>query len=114
MSNRVFTWCQDVDGNTQAVEFNKLSSDFGDGYSQQISVGINSKHSTWQFKRTAEKNVIIEIKNFLDDHKTTNSFLWDSPFDGRVRVRSEPYSLVNLGGNAWSISTTFIQSFGVN
>ena len=111
MSNRKFTWCNDLEGNSQTNAFKTLQSSFGDGYTQRTSVGINNKSGTWAYKRTEKKAVIIEIKAFFDAHKGADSFLWDSPLDGEVRVVAGDYMPVSLGGDVWSISTTFTQDF---
>ncbi|HAV4234691.1 TPA: phage tail protein, partial [Acinetobacter baumannii ATCC 17978] len=53
MSNRKFTWCQDLEGNSGSQSFNTLSSKFGDGYEQNIAVGINNRAGEWTYQRTA-------------------------------------------------------------
>ena len=111
MSNLKFTWCQDLEGNNQTESFNVLSSKFGDGYEQNISVGINSRSGQWSYSRTAKKAEILAIKAFFDQHKGADSFLWDSPLDGEVRVKTADYNPVCLGGDLWRISTTFTQVF---
>lgn len=112
MSNRKFTHCQNLDGNSQTNNFNVLTSKFGDGYEQNISVGINNKTGEWQYSKTGSKALILEIKAFFDDHKGADSFLWDSPLDGEVRVKTAmDYRPVCLGGDLWQISTTFTQVF---
>lgn len=111
MSTRKFTWKQDLEGNSQTSSFNTLSSKFGDGYEQSVSVGINNKSGVWQYSRTAKKPEILEIKAFFDDHKGSNSFLWDSPLDGEVLVKTGGYQPVCLGADVWQISTTFTQVF---
>ena len=111
MSNLKFTWCQDLEGNNQTESFNVLSSKFGDGYEQNISVGINNRSGQWSYSRTAKKAEILEIKAFFDAHKGADSFLWDSPLDGEVRVKTGEYNPVCLGGDVWRISTTFTQVF---
>lgn len=111
MSNRKLTICPDLEGNSQNTKFTVLTSKFGDGYEQNTSVGINNKSSTWQFTKTGKKALILEIKAFFDDHKGADSFLWDSPLDGEVRVKTGDYNPVCLGGDVWSISTTFTQDF---
>lgn len=111
MSNRKFTWCQDLESNSQTNTFNTLSSKFGDGYEQNVSVGINNKSGTWQYTRTAKKALILEIKAFFDEHKGSDSFLWNSPLDGEVRVKTGDYMPVSLGRGMWRISTTFTQVF---
>ncbi|WP_436897707.1 phage tail protein [Acinetobacter gyllenbergii] len=111
MSNRKFNYCQDLEGNSQTNSFKTLSSKFGDGYEQNVSVGINNKSGQWQYSKTGTKALIHEIKAFFDDHKGADSFLWDSPLDGEVRVKTGDYQPTCLGGDAWRISTTFTQVF---
>ncbi|MBU3085755.1 phage tail protein [Acinetobacter seifertii] len=112
MSNRKFTWCQDLEGNSGSQSFNTLSSKFGDGYEQNIAVGINNRSGEWTYQRTAYKDEIMQIKAFFDQHKGADSFLWDSPLDGEVRVKTDlTYTPVSLGGQIWRISTTFTQVF---
>lgn len=111
MSNRKFTYSQNLNGNSQTNTFKVLTSKFGDGYEQNSSVGINNKSGVWQYTKTGNKALILEIKAFFDDHKGADSFLWDSPLDGEIRVKTGEYNPVCLGGKAWQISTTFTQVF---
>ena len=111
MSNLKFAWCQDLESNSQSSSFNVLSSKFGDGYEQNISVGINNRKGQWAYTRTAQKAEIQEIKAFFDSHKGADSFLWDSPLDGELRVKAGEYQLNKVGGLIWRISTTFTQVF---
>lgn len=111
MSNEKFTFPCDLEGSSDTQNFNVLSSRFGDGYEQHISVGINNRSGVWQFTKTGKKALILEIKAFFDEHKGADSFLWDSPLDGEVRVKTGSYNPVCLGGEIWRISTTFTQVF---
>ncbi|USE84350.1 phage tail protein [Acinetobacter tibetensis] len=111
MSNLKFIWKQDLESNSQTSTFNVLSSQFGDGYEQNVSVGINNCKGQWNFTKTGKKALILEIKAFFDTHKGADSFLWDSPLDGEVRVKTGDYNPVCLGGDNWRISTTFTQVF---
>lgn len=47
MSNEKFTFPCDLDGNSSKQNFNILTSKFGDGYEQNISVGINNRKGEW-------------------------------------------------------------------
>lgn len=111
MSNQTFTWCVDLNGAQGGNSFNVLSAKFGDGYEQDTSVGINNRKQQWSVSKTEKKALIEEIKAFLDAHKGAESFLWQSPFDGLIRVKASSYNLEPLGGIAWRISTTFTQVF---
>lgn len=111
MSDRLFLWDENLDGNSGSHQFNTLGSQFGDGYVQSISVGINNRKGIWPWVKTAKKPVIVDIKNFLDDHKAVGSFLWDSPLDGQIRVKAADYQVENRGAGLYRISTTFTQVF---
>ncbi|ENU46269.1 phage tail protein [Acinetobacter nosocomialis] len=111
MSERLFTWAESLAENSGTQSFNTLSSKFGDGYEQNISVGINNRKGSWNFTRTDSESLITEIKKFLDDHKGADSFYWQSPKDGLIRVKAGDYQLVDRGSGTWKISTTFTQVF---
>ncbi|EMR5883188.1 phage tail protein, partial [Acinetobacter baumannii] len=100
MSDLKFTFECDLDGNSNTQRFNTLSSKFGDGYEQNIAVGINNRAGEWTYQRTAYKAEIMQIKAFFDQHKGADSFLWDSPLDGEVRVKTSPeYQPRQIGGD---------------
>lgn len=111
MSNRTFDWDTSFDGNSGTSNFKVLSSQFGDGYEQNISVGINNRKGSWPFNLKAKKSVIVEIKTFLDEHNGSDSFLWNSPLDGQVRVKANEYQIQDRGAGLYQISTTFTQVF---
>lgn len=112
MSNRKFTHCTLLEGNSTTNTFNVLSSKFGDGYEQHVSIGINNKKGQWNFSKKGSEAEILEIEAFFDDHKGADSFLWDHPKDGEIRVKTDTqYQAVCLGGDLWQISTTFYQVF---
>ena len=111
MSNLTFGWCVDLNGSSGGAKFSTVEAKYGDGYSQATSVGINNRTQEWSVSRTALKAEITAIKNFLDARKGADSFLWDSPFDGVIRVKASEYQLSPLGGLVWKISTTFSQVF---
>lgn len=43
MSDEKFTYPCDLEGNSGTQKFNVLSTKFGDGYEQNVSVGINNR-----------------------------------------------------------------------
>lgn len=111
MSNRTFIWETSLEGNSDNQNFNTLTSKFGDGYEQNISIGINNRTGSWPFSRKASESIVRQIKQFLDDHKGADSFFWQSPMDGIVRVKAADYQIVDRGSGLYQISTTFTQVF---
>lgn len=111
MSNQIFIWDNDLAGNSGTHQFNMLNSKFGDGYEQNISVGLNNRKGTWPITKTATKTVIQAIKQFLDSHHAADSFLWESPLDGQVRVKAGEYQIENRGAGLYRLTTTFTQVF---
>jgi phage-related protein len=112
MSDRLFDYESDLEGNNASTQFAVLSSKFGDGYEQHASVGINNKKGQWAFSRKGYAAEILKIKQFFDDHKGADSFLWKHPKHGLVRVKTDvQYQEVCLGGDVWQISTTFYQQY---
>ena len=112
MSDRLFTYETDLEGNSATNQFSVLTSKFGDGYEQNTSVGINNKKGQWAYSRTAYSSEILKIKQFFDDHKGADSFLWNHAEHGLVRVKTDvQYQETQIGGDIWRISTTFFQQF---
>lgn len=112
MSDRLFEYHADLEGNSATNQFNVMSSKFGDGYEQHASVGINNKKEQWAFQYTGYAADVLKIKQFFDDHKGADSFLWNHPKHGLVRVKTDAqYQETCLGGDVWRISTIFFQQF---
>ncbi len=65
MSDLKFTFECDLEGNNQTQRFNTLSTQFGDGYEQTASVGLNNRSGEWTYQRTAYKAEIMQIKAFF-------------------------------------------------
>lgn len=113
MSDELFAFPTDLNGNNQNTEFKVLSSQFGDGYDQHISVGINNKRRAWLYQRTGYKAEVDQIEEFFLRHKGADSFEWLCPYtDSIVRVKTElTYQKTQVGGDIWRISTTFKEVF---
>lgn len=65
---------------------NRLAAQFGDGYSQRASAGLNSKPKMvelkWSTLITAEFD---ELKDFFEDHEDGTSFYYTLPTEGSAR-----------------------------
>lgn len=87
------------------------TSDFGDGYSQSTSIGINNQYEEWNVNFKGKASYINQIRDFLDRHEGDKSFYWTPPDGKQGRYRSTNYKINPLGGNAYELTSTFTQTF---
>lgn len=105
---------------TGRVEFRTLEAQFGDGYSQSVGDGINTRVQSWNIAAIgnlapgacpADKGDYLAIKAFLDARQGWQSFLWTPPGESEGLYRCTSYSPTKTGPNIWSLSATFTQVF---
>ena len=107
----VFSWSPRVSssGDTQP---NVLSSQFGNGYSQRLPVGINNLAATWSVSFTGTETHLKPIQDFFIRHKGANHFLWSPPMAGQgAFITAGGWQLQPHGGKKFTLSTTFQQVF---
>ncbi|RUO11904.1 phage minor tail family protein [Moraxella catarrhalis] len=67
-------------GASASVHHAVSKTQFGDGYAQRVSLGINNQRTDWSGSKTGDwQTVILPIKTFLDEHKGVIPFLWTNP-----------------------------------
>ena len=86
---------------------------FGDGYEQVSSFGINNKRKTWQCSKQSYKSTIDDIYNFLGSTQAVEPFYFqpiktEQAFT--VRLVGE-VSRQKIGGDVWKISFNLEQAF---
>jgi len=110
MALKTFTWCVDSDA-SQDTELVVNKVQFGDGYEQVSSFGINNTRTSWQLSRTAEKAEVDAIYDFLIEHKGVTPFLMN--IEGVVKTyRTEGgISKNHLSADIWQVSFTVKQIF---
>lgn len=93
------------------ITFRRLVAQFGDGYRQVASDGINNKVQSWPLTFVGDADRIAAIESFLDRHAGMRSFLWTPPrgVEGWYEVAS--YSPSHVEGVNWTITATFQQVF---
>lgn len=85
---------------------------FGDGYAQRVSVGINNKATDWMGSIRGDLHTaILPIANFLDAHKGIAPFLWQNPHGQTCKYVCQDYEIKQRRGNFWEISLKFEQVF---
>nr|WP_313091175.1 phage tail protein [Moraxella sp. CTOTU48268] len=109
---KTFTW--DIDASSSentAYSVNKVQ--FGDGYEQVSSFGINNKRKTWQCSKQSYKSTIDDIYNFLGSTQAVEPFYFQpikTEQGFTVRLVGE-VSRQKIGGDVWKISFNLEQAF---
>ena len=109
---KTFTWDIDASsGETTAHSVNKVQ--FGDGYEQVSSFGINNTRKAWACSKIAQKAEIDAIYQFLISTQSVEPFYFQP-------VATEPNLIVRLDGDisrstlgagVWQISFNLKQAF---
>lgn len=98
---------------TETTTHNTTKTQFGDGYEQVVSHGINNSRKLWQCSKTDKKAVIDEIYDFLDATKSVEVFTFQPLADEpRIKVRLDgEIGRRQLGGDVWQINFNLKQTF---
>lgn len=113
MAIQTFSWQMDM-GATLDTQYRVTRTQFGDGYAQLSSTGINNKHRVWSGSKTGDwDTVIAPILDFLDAHAGVKPFLWTDPHGNTRQYTCAGASTPQRKGNFWQISLTFEQFMSV-
>ena len=107
---KIFDWDVVMEDTSGTIEFNAKTISMGDGYEQDISMGINNSKESWTWSIIDDFDIVRDVKDFLSSTKGSESFLWDGPF-GEIRVKISNTQLKPMGGDLWKISGTFLQRY---
>lgn len=111
MATETFTWLPDA-GPQATIKFAVLTAKFGDGYSQEVQNGLNSKSSSWPLSFWVRSSEAIEIMGFLDRHAGAKSFLWTPPLaPAPLLFKVKEYGHQPGEGDNHTITATFEQAF---
>ena len=107
---KTFTWCVDA-GATEETEPKTNVTQFGDGYEQVSSIGINNARTAWQVAKTAYSAEINAIYQFLIEHKGVTPFYLTINGITKTYRTDSSISKAHLGGDVWQISFNLKQVF---
>ena len=108
---QTFNWLMDM-GAAADTQFVVNKVQFGDGYAQLSSHGINNKRKSWSGTKTGDLTTVIQpIMDFIDSHKGVTPFLWTNPHGETHAYTCASYSTPQRKGNFWQISLKFEQYF---
>ncbi|AWY19835.1 phage tail protein [Moraxella bovis] len=108
---RTFTWKMNM-GASASTRHAVGKTQFGDGYAQRVSHGINNKRKDWSGNKTGDyKTVIKPIEDFLDEHGGVTPFFWTDPHGKTAKYICQDYDTKQRKGNFWEIILKFEQVF---
>lgn len=107
---RTFTWCVDARA-TQDTQIITKSTQFGDGYEQVSSDGINNIRTSWPLTKTGYLAEIDAIYDFLIEHKGVIPFYLTINDVTKTYRTQDGISKTHMGGKVWQISFNLKQVF---
>jgi len=105
-----FNWRVNMESPGEAT-YRMYASEFGDGYSQDVSAGINTKRQSWNVSFTGKKTEVLAIIAFLDT-QSGKTFFWKAPLTTAVaKYQCLKYTPTDHGGGYWTLNMEFKQKF---
>ena len=74
MAIETFTWATQ-NGEAPDITYRVRTSQFGDGYKQEVGDGINNKVDSYPITHTGGQARALEIMAFFDRHQGAKAFL---------------------------------------
>lgn len=109
MAIQTFPWQMDM-GATADKQYRVNKTQFGDGYAQRSSIGINNTTKNWSGTKTGDLETVIKpITVFLDDHAGVLPFYWTDPHGNTKQYTCAGVSIPQRKGNFWQITLNFEQ-----
>ena len=110
MAIETFKWRAESGVNIK-IEYRTVETQFGDGYAQISTDGINTKNESYGVTVNAFEDKAREIMAFFDRHKGSKSFLWTPPLGELSLFTCKDPTPVNKGGRLYTITGTFVKAF---
>lgn len=107
---KTFTWKVER-GVDPTLEYQVISSQFGDGYKQTSSEGINTRLEQYAITVHAFKEEARQIMQFFDEHQGWKSFFWTPPLGNLSLFTCVDPKPVEQGGGLYVITGTFVKSY---
>jgi len=111
MAYQTFSWSAHSEP-TSTTQYRVLSAQFGDGYKQSAGDGINNEVNSWPLTFKGLEHEIKPIRDFLRSHKGYKPFYWKPPLETEAFLfEVTEFSVVPMGGRAYTLTATFVQRF---
>ena len=108
----IFTWQPDY-GAQNSVTPSVLTAQFGDGYSQDVAIGINSTPQVWTVSFNRDPDDADAIFQFLQNQGGVQRFWWTPPRQSdAIKVKTTgAYTKTETDAGQVTIGATFTQVF---
>lgn len=111
MASETFTW-ERQSGAAGRINFRIIEAQFGDGYSQVVPDGLNTKTQSWPLSFEGNMNYMQPILDFFARHKGAKSFYWTPPGEpAPLLFRASDLTLTSRGAGVYSLAVEFKQVF---
>lgn len=105
-----FTW-RSVGQPAGTVTLRTISTQLGDGYSQDAGDGINNEVNSWPLQFAGSEADMLAIIAFLRARGGYQGFLWTPPLGVQGIYKCTSWSPTPQGGDVFTVSATFQQKF---
>lgn len=105
-----FTWCVRTEI-TGTGTFATRSAQFGDGYQQNASEGLNNESQQWPISMVGRASKVGPALEFIRARKGAVSFLWTPPLGEQGLYLCKTYNITAHGNGVFTLSATFEQTF---
>lgn len=110
MAIETFTW-PTQNGDAPEITYRVRTSQFGDGYKQEVGDGINNKVDSYPITHTSNKIQALEIMAFFDRHAGSKAFLWTTPLGQLGLFTCKNPVPTPVGGGVFKLTATFERAF---
>lgn len=110
MAIETFTWAPDDEASGEST-LRTRKSQFGDGYSQVSSDGLNGETDSWSLSFGGLAEEIAPPLAFIRRHRGAKSFLWTNPEGVLGMYRCEAFRQQRKPGDAVVLTATFERAF---
>lgn len=96
---------------TGETRFVVRKAQFGDSYMQVSGEGLQSSVDSWAVSYAGLWEDVVEVENFLKDHKGYMSFAWRTPKRELKLFRAETWQVLPYAKDVFRLTTTFEEAF---
>lgn len=110
MAIETFIWATQH-GDAPDITYRVRTSQFGDGYKQEVGDGLNNKVDAYPVTITGQRGKTLEIMAFMDRHVGAKAFLWRTPLGELGLFTCKNPVPTPMGGGVFKFTGTFERAY---